>query len=335
MTAAPRTQFRPFSNNGRWTIAAIMLVFAAYSGLSLLLSERTTTGSEHKASVLEVAARQRTLAERYAKEVLLSMAGAPSASRPIADDLKQSAAALLDGGVAPGVAGDDDEYRLAPLRGSIVRNQLRQGQRLINDLIATGNGLLAGRTTLVRLTAHEHLPPGASPLTRLTILTALTSNVSLNVARSIANRSDKNVSKVVFIERLLAGLGLAIFGMLSWALVVSTRRRSAHFRSVVASTTGLVLVFSGEQCRYASNSVLRMTAATEASLLGEGIVAYVHQDDQTALREVLRTGTPATVEFRLRDAERGWRSLEAKVSDLREDRHVRGIVLNARDVTER
>src|SRR4051795_8740592 len=111
MTAAPRTQFRPFSNNGRWTIAAIMLVFAAYSGLSLLLSERTTTGSEHKASVLEVAARQRTLTERYAKEVLLSMAGAPSASRPIADDLKQSAAALLDGGVAPGVAGGDGEKK--------------------------------------------------------------------------------------------------------------------------------------------------------------------------------------------------------------------------------
>jgi PAS domain S-box-containing protein len=333
--SAPRTHFRPFSTNGRWTIAAIMLVFALYSGLSLLLSERTTTGSEHKASVLEVAARQRTLTERYAKEVLLSMAGAPSASRPIAHDLKQSAAALLDGGMAPGVAGDDDELRLAPLRGSVVRNQLRQEQNLINDLVATGNGLLAGRTTPVRLTAHERLPAGSSPLTRLTILTALTSNVSLNVARSIADGSDKNVSKVIFIERLLAGLGLVIFGLLSWLLVVSTRRRSAHFRSVVASTTDLVLVFSGELCRYASSSVLRMTDATEASLLGEGIVAHVHQDDQAVLREVLRTGTPATIEFRLRDVERGWRALEANVSDLREDRHVRGIVLNARDVTER
>jgi PAS domain S-box-containing protein len=333
--SAPRTHFRPFSTNGRWTIAGIMLVFALYSGLSLLLSERTTTGSEHKASVLEVAARQRTLTERYAKEVLLSMAGAPSASRPIAHDLKQSAAALLDGGVAPDVPGDDDELRLAPLRGSIVRSQLRQEQSLINDLLATGNGLITGRTTPVRPTAHEHLPPDASPLTRLTILTALTSNVSLNVARSIADGSDKNVSKVIFIERLLAGLGLAIFGVLSWLLVVSTRRRSAHFRSLVASTTDLVLVFSDEQCRYASGSVRRMTAATEASLLGEGIVAYVHQDDQAALHGVLRTGTPATVGFRLRDVERGWRALEANVSDLRDDRHVRGIVLNARDVTER
>src|SRR5204863_8398531 len=156
-----------------------------------------------------------------------------------------------------------------------------------------------------------------------------------NVVRSIGDSSDKNVSKVVWLERLLAAVGLLIFGLLSWALVVSTRRRSAHFRSVVASTTDLVFEFSGEQCRYASNSVLRMTNSSEAALLGEGIVAYVHRDDRLALRNVLRTGAPATVPFRLRDAERGWRALEANVTDLRDDRHVRGIVLNARDVTER
>src|SRR6266700_3013650 len=66
-----------------------------------------------------------------------------------------------------------------------------------------------------------------------------------------------------------------------------------------------------------------------------GIVAYVHRDDRLALRNVLHTGAPATVPFRLRDPERGWRALEANVTDLRDDRHVRGIVLNARDVTER
>ena len=43
----------------------------------------------------------------------------------------------------------------------------------------------------------------------------------------------------------------------------------------------------------------------------------------------------SAVEFRLQDSERGWRALEANVTDLRGDRHVRGIVLNARDVTER
>ena len=167
------------------------------------------------------------------------------------------------------------------------------------------------------------------------MLTGLTSNVSLNVVRSIGDASDKNVSRLISLQRLLAAVGLAVFALLGWALVVSTRRRGAHFRSLVTSTTDLVLVFSGEQCRYASNSVLRMIDCAEAAVLGDGIVEYVHPEDRTALRNVLRTGAPATIEFRLPDAKRGLRSLEANVTDLRDDRHVRGIVLNARDVTER
>src|ERR1700741_3906326 len=149
------------------------------------------------------------------------MSGAPSAAGPIAYDLKRSAAALLDGGVAPGVAGDDDELRLAPLHGALVRKQLEQEQSLIHDLVATGNGLLSGRTTPVSPTAHERFARDASPLERLTILTGVTSNVSLNVARSIGDASDKNVSRVISLERLLTAVGFAVFGLLSWALIVS------------------------------------------------------------------------------------------------------------------
>jgi PAS domain S-box-containing protein len=312
-----------------------MLVFVIYTGLSLLLSEDTTSGSQHKAAVIEVAARQRTLTERYTKEVLLGMRGSSSAAGTIGDDLEHSAAALLNGGVAPEVAGDSDAQRVAPLRGALARSQLRQEQSLIHDLVATGNALLTGQTTPVPLTAHERFPRSAPLLRRLTVLTGLTSNVSLNVVRSVGNANDRNTSNIISLERLLAAIGLAVFGLLSWALVVSTRRRSAHFRSLVTSTTDLVLVFSGEQCRYASNSVLRMIGCTEAAALGEGIVEYVHPEDRTALRNVLRTGEPATVEFRLPDSKRGLRALEANVTDLRDDRHVRGIVLNARDVTER
>jgi PAS domain S-box len=173
------------------------------------------------------------------------------------------------------------------------------------------------------------------PVERLTVLSGLTSNVSLNVVASIGAANDRNLSHLVWLQRLLAALGLAVFAILSWALVTSTRRRSAHFRSLVTSTTDLVLTFSDGQCRYASNSVLRMIGCAEADVLGDGIIDFVHHDDRQTLREVLLAGEPATVAFRLPDTERGWRSLEANVTDLREDRHVRGIVLNARDVTER
>src|SRR3954471_20082627 len=111
-----RDRFRPFAVSGRRTIAAIMLAFSLYTALSLVLAARTVHGSQNGAVVLQVAARQRTLAERYAKEVLLARVGEPSAAAPVAHALKRSAAAMLDGGTAPSVAGDDDEARLAPLR---------------------------------------------------------------------------------------------------------------------------------------------------------------------------------------------------------------------------
>jgi len=330
-----RNRFRPFEVSGRRTIAAIMLAFGLYTALSLVLAARTVHGSRNGAVVLEVAARQRTLTERYAKEVLIARTGEPSAAETVADALERSAAVMLNGGTAPSVPGDDDEARLAPVRGTIVRRQLVQEQRLIHDLVATGQAVLAHHDEPVRLTAHEHLPRTFSPLQRLTVLTGLTSNVSLNVVRSIGDGNDRSIANLTSLERLLAALSLAVFGLLTWALVSSTRRRSAHFRSLVTSTTDLVLAFTDDRCRYASGSVVRMLGCDEAAVLGEGIIDFVHPGDRAAVLETLRLGSPSTLAFRLPDVERGWRELEANVTDLRDDRHVRGIVLNARDVTER
>ena len=71
-----RREFRPFASRGRRTIVGILLTFSVVSVLSVTLSIRSTKGSEHRAAVVEVAARQRTLAERYVKEVLLARSGA-------------------------------------------------------------------------------------------------------------------------------------------------------------------------------------------------------------------------------------------------------------------
>src|SRR6266516_4509788 len=82
-------------------IATILATFAVFSALSVTLSIWTTKGSQHRAAVVEVAARQRTLAERYVKEVLLARAGARVAPANTASILARSADALLNGGTAP------------------------------------------------------------------------------------------------------------------------------------------------------------------------------------------------------------------------------------------
>jgi diguanylate cyclase (GGDEF)-like protein/PAS domain S-box-containing protein len=330
-----RPDFRPFASRGRRAIGAILVTFAFFSALSVTLSTWATKGSQHRASVVEVAARQRTLAERYVKEVLLARGGARVDPGYTATILERSASSLLNGGTAPPVYGDDDEADLSPATGDIVRSQFKQEARLVKDLTATGAALLAHRPVgEVRLTAHERLR-ARDPVARLRILGALTSNVSLNAARTLADAADHDISRLIVLQAVLGALGLLTSLLLAWALIAATRRQTAHFRSLVTSSTDLVLVLGSEGCRYVSDSVSRMVGRPETDLLGRGSVLPVHSEDRVAVRAAAVHGGPPEIVFRMLNRSGEWRHIEAHVTDLRTDRWIRGVVLNGRDVTER
>ena len=59
-----RADFRPFATRGRRPTLAILLTFAVFSTLSVVSSISVTKRSHNQAPDVEVAARQRTLAER-------------------------------------------------------------------------------------------------------------------------------------------------------------------------------------------------------------------------------------------------------------------------------
>ena len=84
-------------------------MFAVFSALSVGLSIRETSRSRHRAIVVEIAGRQRTLAERYVRETILAKAGAQADPATTGSLLHASADSLIDGGLAPAVNGDDDE----------------------------------------------------------------------------------------------------------------------------------------------------------------------------------------------------------------------------------
>src|SRR5439155_14689845 len=109
---------------------------------------------------------------------------------------------------------------------------------------------------------------------------------------------------------------------------------TAVFRSLVSASTDLVLVLAGGRCAYTSGSVEKLTGHLRAELEGRGLFEWVHPDDRAV---VLGAEDPEVrqVVFRMRSASGEWRDLEGRVTDLRGDRHVRGVVINARDVTER
>jgi diguanylate cyclase (GGDEF)-like protein/PAS domain S-box-containing protein len=330
-----RHAFSPFASRGRRTVAGILATFALFSAVSVGLSVWSTSRSQYKASVLEVAARQRTLAERYVKEVLLARSGSTSDPKYFARLLEQSSGALLDGGVAPAVYGDDDDTKLSATSDPEIRGELMQERRLVHDLAATGQAVLRHESaSSVPLTAHEHLTI-ADPVERLRVLSALTSNVSLNAARAIATADDRNINNLITLQMVLGVTGFLASLLLGWALIAATRRQTVHFRSLVSSSTDLVLVFGEGGCRYASQSVATMIGKEDLDLLGEEFDEFVHPADLATLRAACLHGEPAETVFRVRNRFGEWRHLEAHVTDLRANRRIRGVVLNSRDITER
>jgi diguanylate cyclase (GGDEF)-like protein/PAS domain S-box-containing protein len=170
---------------------------------------------------------------------------------------------------------------------------------------------------------------------RLRVLAALTSNVSLDASRTLAADADRSVVDLITLQIVLGAGGLVTSLLLAWALIRAARRQTAHFRSLVTASTDLVLVFGPSGCQYASRSVSEMLGRPEQDLLGEGLWEHVHSDDLACIRAAAHGGEPAELVVRVRNRFGEWRHLEAHLTDLRADRLVRGVVVNARDVTER
>ena len=84
-----------------------------------------------------------------------------------------------------------------------------------------------------------------------------------------------------------------------------------------------------------SGSVTAMVGVDADAMLGDEYARFVHPDDLAAVRMARTRARPSQLVFRMANQFEEWRHLEAHITDLREDRHVRGVVMNARDVTER
>lgn len=327
-------EFRPFAPRARSTIIAIVVTFALILAASAAVSIWSTAKSRNRAAVVEIAGRQRTLAERYVTQLLLVRGGEQASPQRTGVLLTQSVNALLNGGTAPAVEGDDDDVMVERETDPRIRAEIVEQQKLIRDLLANGNAFLARRTGKLPETAGERITT-TDPLQRLRVLSALTSNVSLSAAREIAARTDRNVKQTITLQVALGAVGILVSVLLAWALVATTRRQTAHFRSLVSSSTDLVLVLAGDSCRYASTAVERLTGQPQSQLTGKGILRVIHEEDVERFQAAQRSGDVKELVFRMRNAAGEWRHLEAHLTDLRADRHVRGVVLNSRDITER
>jgi PAS domain S-box-containing protein len=121
------------------------------------------------------------------------------------------------------------------------------------------------------------------------------------------------------------------------ALAASERR----FRSLVQNSSDLVTIVAPDgTILYASDSAERIVGYSPSFLVGTSLLGYLEQSDVGPVRGLLQNGNgkpsvAGPIEFSLRRADGSPVWLEAVGTNLLNDATIRGIVLNARDVSER
>jgi len=121
------------------------------------------------------------------------------------------------------------------------------------------------------------------------------------------------------------------------ALAASERR----FRSLVQNSSDLVTILAPDgTILYASDSAQRIVGYAPGDLVGSSLLSYLGRDDAGKLQTLLqnsngRSNGTGPIEFSLRRADGSPVWLEAVGTNLLTDATIRGIVLNARDVSER
>ncbi len=119
------------------------------------------------------------------------------------------------------------------------------------------------------------------------------------------------------------------------------RGSEERFRALVQHASDIITILDQDGTRrYISPAIERVLGYTPDELDGRSIMDLVHPDDllkraanlERALHE---PGVHIAVEFRIRHRDGSWRDWEAITTNLLDEPSVAGLVVNARDVTER
>jgi diguanylate cyclase (GGDEF)-like protein/PAS domain S-box-containing protein len=159
------------------------------------------------------------------------------------------------------------------------------------------------------------------------------------------NAGPISVSSIV----LIGPICLAVGESMAW---VSTRLRAmevalqraageARFRSLVQNASDVILVLDeNARIAYETPSIERVLGYRPEERIGRSPFELIHPEDapavQAALARVLeRPGAEHELELRARHLDGSWRVLQTTAKNLSDDEHVRGILVNCRDITDR
>ncbi len=115
----------------------------------------------------------------------------------------------------------------------------------------------------------------------------------------------------------------------------------ARFRVLTESSLDLISVMDADgTLRYQSGALRSLLGYDPMDTLGKNVFELVHRDDaehfRAAMRRIIETRqstSPVEVRFRHRDG--AWRTFESLGTNCLDNPHIRGVVFNSRDVTDR
>ncbi len=146
------------------------------------------------------------------------------------------------------------------------------------------------------------------------------------------------------LESLASQVSLAVEGT-SLAEDLHRRQSEARFRSLVAHSSDLITVLDAHgTVTYQSPSVERILGYRVEEIEGKDFARLLGESDRPRLAQILAGvgeayvggGSEAhVIECTLKHQQGTWLKFELQHTDLLQDEHVRGIVLNGRDVSER
>jgi diguanylate cyclase (GGDEF)-like protein/PAS domain S-box-containing protein len=141
------------------------------------------------------------------------------------------------------------------------------------------------------------------------------------------------------LESLALSVSLALDAA-SVAETVHREKSEARFRSLVAHASDLITVLDEEGVvTYQSPSIERVLGYGVHEVESERFDRFLADADRSRLAQVIGGGTAGTeshtLECSLRHRDGRWLQFEVQTRRLLDDEHVRGIVLNSRDISER
>lgn len=192
---------------------------------------------------------------------------------------------------------------------------------------------------------REHAHPARSRLSSVLPHTAVAATVLVLVAESVANWSSSTGTLVASVTMLVALVGarqvIAIRENTRILAENTTRDNEARFRALVQQSSDVISIVDSQRIvRYVSPSIERVFGSQVEELEGTPLLERIHPDDREIVREFFdrierAPNGSATTTWRQRHHDGRWLHVEVVGTNGLADAKVNGVVLNARDVTDR